>query len=423
MIANTTGQDEIITKQRPKVSWRIVVILLGVITVSIMTWPMFKQWFGGVPTIARDTLLLAQVIKGDLIRDIAVSGKLVAANAPQLYSSESGVVDLLVKPGDSVEQGQVVAQIASPELAAEIRQQQAKLVNLQVDAQRGELADKEAQLELEGQLDSNLVSFNAAKREKQRADISYEKQVVSELQWAAAQDTLQEAELLYKHAQKKVSLAKERLHFEQQNRQNTIAGQQLVLDELLRRQQALDVRAPVSGVVGNWLIAQKDKVANSVPLMTVVDLTRYEAELNVPEFYADELGLGLSVSIQLAGQQLVGTIMSISPEINNNQVQVRASIKDIESLKPRQNQRLNARIEFENKNNVLMVKRGAFLQTNDGQTAYLTDEHGFATAVPIQTGASSVDYVEIVSGLKANDTIIISAYDDFTSHSRIKLSH
>ncbi|WP_340678556.1 HlyD family efflux transporter periplasmic adaptor subunit, partial [Paraglaciecola sp.] len=330
---------------------------------------MFKQWYGGIPTVDSDSLLSAQVIKGDLIRDIAVSGKLVAANAPQLYSSESGVVDLLVKPGDSVEQGQIVANIASPELAAEIRQQQAKLVNLQVDAQRGDLADKEAQLELEGQLDSSLVSFNAAKREKQRADISYEKQVVSELQWAAAQDTLQEAQLLYQHAQKKVALAKERLHFEHKNRQNIIAGQQLVLDELQRRQHALDVRAPVTGVVGNWLIAQKDKVANSVPLMTVVDLSRYEAELSVPEFYADELGLGLSVSIQLAGQQLVGTIMSISPEINNNQVQVRASIKGIEALKPRQNQRLNARIEFENKNNVLMVKRGAFLQTNGGHTA------------------------------------------------------
>lgn len=422
MIANTNGQDEFIVKQRPKLSWRSVVILLGMISIAIFAWPMLKQWYGGIPTIAGDTVLSAKVIKGDLIRDIAVSGKLVAANAPQLYSSESGVVDLLVKPGDSVEQGQVVASIASPELAAEIRQQQAKLVNLQVDAQRGELADKEAQLELEGQLDSSLVSFNAAKREKQRADISYEKQVVSELQWAAAQDTLQEAELLYQHAQKKVALAKERLHFEQQNRQNIIAGQQLVLDELQRRQEALDVRAPVTGVVGNWLIAQKDKVANSVPLMTIVDLSRYEAELSVPEFYADELGLGLSVSIQLAGQQIMGTIISVSPEINNNQVQVRASIEGIEALKPRQNQRLNARIEFENKNNVLMVKRGAFLQTNDGHTAYIMDKQGMATAVPIQTGASSVDYVEIVSGLQTNDTIIISAYDDFASHSRIKLS-
>jgi len=55
-----------------------------------------------------------------------------------------------------------------------------------------------------------------------------------------------------------------------------------------------------------------------------LNLTRYEARNERARIYADELKVfrGLSVSIQLAGQQLVAQLMSISPEINQQCSQV-----------------------------------------------------------------------------------------------------
>lgn len=75
------------------------------------------------------------------------------------------------------------------------------------------------------------------------------------------------------------------------------------------------MHAPLAGIVGNWLTTQKSVVSLSQPLMTIVDLSAFEAELLVAESYADEIGLGMPVELHVAGEQLSGRISSISPEV------------------------------------------------------------------------------------------------------------
>lgn len=423
MIANTSGQDEqIVAKRSPWLKNGIIVFAIMTICI-VFLWPSFTSWRDGVKQVDVSKVVTAEVVRGDLVRDIAVSGKLVAANAPQLYSTESGIVTLLVKPGDQVMLDDAVASIASPELTALLQQQRARITQMEIDTKRGLLADKETELALEGALGSALVALNAAKREKQRADLSFEKQVISQVEWAEAQDSLQEAQLLYSHAKDNVDLTRERLQFEQQIRANAVNAEKLVLTELERRQHALIIRSPVDGVVGNWLVAQKENVASSKALMTVVDLSQYEAELTVPEFYADELQVSLPVSITLSGQTINAQIASVSPEIENNQVVVRAHLIDTPTnLRLRQNQRLNARIAFESREDVLMVKRGAFLQFENGTQAYRLNDDGRVYKHPITTGVSSVEYVEITQGLAAGDHIIVSAYDEFNQADVLQLT-
>lgn len=421
MINGTNGQDEVISKAASNKPWKKIAISSAVVIAA--TWfslPTLSQWMGGIPNIDAQTITRATAFKGTLIRDIAVNGKLVAANAPTLYSSESGQVTLLAKPGDIVEKNTVVATIASPELQSMIKQATAKLERLKIDANRGELSDSEAQLDLERSLDTAQVYFNASIRELTRAEISFEKQVISELELVTKRDAKLESELLFKHAKKRVELAKKRLAFENQTRGFSVKSQQLVVDELQRRANLLNVRAPVTGVVGNWLVQKKERVSNTQAIMTIVDLSQYEAELNVPEFYADDLGLGLDVQVKISGKQLIGKIISISPEVNNSQVAVRVSIDDTSDIKLRQNQRLDARIEFEKKDNVLMVKRGGFLASHGGRAAYVINGNN-VNKQNISTGSQSVEYIEITSGLQAGDDIIISSTEEFDMHDAISL--
>lgn len=189
---------------------------------------------------------------------------------------------------------------------------------------------------------------------------------------------------------------------------------------MLRRQQELLVKSPVAGLVGNWSIKQREQVVAATELMTIVDLSQYEAELNVPEFYAEDLGIGLSVALQLGGKIVMAKITSVSPEIKNSLVKVKARIELGSALNLRQNQRLNARIEFEKKDNVLMVKRGPFLQTGQGHSYKVLDDDS-AEKVEIKTGIRSTEYVEIVSGLNVNEAIIVSSYEDFIDNNTIQL--
>lgn len=423
MISSTAGQDEIISKVPSQKPW--LKIFISVFFVVIAIWlflPVLRQWTNGIPSIDLKTVTSATVFKGTLIRDVAVNGKLVAANAPTLYSSEAGQVTLLKKPGDIVERGDIVASISSPELQSIIQQATAKLESLKVDARRGELRDLESQLDLEQVLDTARVRSNASKRELTRAELSFEKQVVSQLYLVSQRDANIENELLFKHAQKRVDLAIKRLGFENRTRELSIKSQQLIVDELHRRVELLNIRTPVNGIVGNWLVQKKERVNNAQAVMTIVDLSQYEAEVSVPEFYADDLGLGLDVKMKISGKQLIGKVISVSPEVENNHVMVRVSVDNVEGVQLRQNQRLNARIEFENKENVLMVKRGAFQSNYGGQAAYIINGNQ-ASLMPISIGSQSVEYVEILSGLKADDAIIISSTEKFDGHTTISLNN
>jgi HlyD family secretion protein len=422
MIADTKSQDETILAAEKNFPKKWILILLVLLSLLYVAFPTFSQWYSSIPSVDSDRLAIASVIRGELVRDVAVSGKAVAANAPQLYNTEKGQITLLAKPGETVKQKQIVARLVSPELDALIKQQESTLEQLSINSNRGILEDKVAQLDLESNMNTAQSALNVAKREKQRAEISFKKQIISEMDWMKSQDTLADANLFFQHAKKRVDLAKERLDFERKNRDFLVKKQQLILNELVRRHQALEIKAPLNGVVGNWLVAQRNTIAANTAIMTIVDLSEYEAELTVPEFYADDLGLGLTVAMQISGIPVTGEIIAISPEVKANQVIVRAKLTSKIEMQLRQNQRINARIEFDKKNNVLMVKRGAFIGSLGGAFAFKLTDVNNATKVAITTGISNVDFIEITSGVVAGEKIIISDYQGFDSASQIRIN-
>lgn len=421
MIEGTSGQDQVVAIPKKVALKKILLSISLLFVLSYMTLPTLSQWYSSIPSVDSKSINIETVIRGDLIRDVVVTGKAVAANAPQLYSTEIGKITLLAKPGEAVALNQIVARLMSPELDALIKQQQSTLEQLSINANRGVLADKEAQLDLESNMNATQSKLNVAKREFQRAEISYAKQIISEVDWLKSQDAVTDATRLFEHAKKRVVFAKERLQFEKQHREFLVQKEKLILDELSRRHDELAIKAPVSGVVGNWLVAQRNTIAANTAIMTIVDLSEYEAELSVPEFYADDLGIGLEVSMKISGITVRGEIIAISPEVKANQVTVRAKIIDSQHIQLRQNQRINARIEFEKKEGVLMVKRGAFIGSLGGKFIFKIAEDNYANKIAITTGASSVEYIEITSGLDAGQQVITSDYEDFNKAEQIYL--
>lgn len=421
MIEGTSGQDEVVITSNKLALKKILLGISLFCALSYIIFPTLSQWYSSIPSVDSKSINIETVIRGDLIRDVVVSGKAVAANAPQLYSTEIGKITLLAKPGEAVALNQIVARLMSPELDALIKQQQSTLEQLSINANRGVLADKEAQLNLESNMNAAQSELNVAKREFQRAEISYGKQIISEVDWLKSQDAVTDAKRLFEHAKKRVLFSMERFQFEKQHREFLVQKEKLILEELSRRHDELAIKAPVKGVVGNWLVAQKNTIAANTAIMTIVDLSEYEAELSVPEFYADDLGIGLEVSMKISGITVRGEIIAISPEVKGNQVTVRAKIIDSQQIQLRQNQRINARIEFEKKEDVLMVKRGAFIGSLGGQFIFKIAEDNYANKIAITTGVSSVEYIEITSGLAAGQQVITSDYADFNKAEQIYL--
>lgn len=419
MIKDTSGQDKVLAvSMAQKFKWPVI---LGgaALLMSALVWASFGTDKASSSVDASE-LRFATLTRGTLVRDIATTGKIVAANAPILYSTEEGVVSLLSQPGDEVELGQVVATIESPNLVSQLKQQQALLEGMQSSLERAKLDARRQTLVINQLLDMAKVDLEAAERESRRGDQLIENKLISKIDFEKSKDDLHKAKLVHQHAIEEVDLLKDTLSFELKNSALEVDRQALVVQEFDRQLGALQIKAPVSGIIGNWLVEQKARIAPSQPILTVVDLSAFEAELAVPETYADELGLGMEVELNLGNMQLVGKLSSISPEVREREVSARVRFDGGDKLSLRQNQRLSARVLLENRPNVLMVKRGDFLGLGGNQVYVLNGD--IASLNPIELGVRSMSQVEVLTGGKEGDVWVISGSEAFNNADRVQIN-
>lgn len=429
-IANTSAQDVVVTPQtNHKIYWALGALLLLSVGGYGAVAPLLSNWSNSDTSISAARLRLAQVTQGDFIRDLSIQGRVVAAVSPRLYSPAQGTISFQVDAGDTVSKGQILAVIDSPELTNQLQQQQSALQKLEMELDRQRIQSKKQALEDQKAVDLARVSLTAADREKRRADQAFKSQAISQIDFEKAQDDLQNAKLVYQHSVQDGDLNTESLAFEIQSKQLLVQRQELMVSELTRKVEELEMRSPVNGIVGNLAVQQKNQVAKNQPILSVVDLSEFELEVDIPESYADDLAIHMQALVSVNGETFLAKLVTISPEIENNQVagRVRFVTQDESgnNLQPpqglRQNQRLTTRILMENKTNVLLVQRGQFLESGNGRIAYVVKD-GMAQRTNIVTGARSLSSVEVLDGLNAGQTIIVSGTDQFNGAQNVLIT-
>lgn len=412
-IRDTSATDVAIDRPVARKRWAFIgAILIAIAIVVFVSYPLVKRWAQAEISVPLERLRLAVVERGDFVRDVGAQGTVVAAVSPTLFATAQGTVTLQIQAGDTVSEGDVVAVIESPELRNELLQEQASQQSLQTEIERQRIEFKRQQLENQQTIDLANVKIVAAERELRRAEASRTAQVISEQDYDKAVDDVDTARLEFAHAQQNGGLEKEVMDFELKSDQLAIDRQSLLVANLQRQVDELNVKSPVTGMVGSLMIAQKAAVADNQPLLTVVDLSAFEVEILVPESYGDDLNLGMGAEITYGGRSFPGTVTAVSPEVRNNQVTGRVRFSDAPPSGLRQNQRVSVRIVLEASNDVLMVQRGPFLDSGGGRIAYVIND-GLAERRTISVGASSINSIQIVNGLEEGEEIVISSVSQF----------
>jgi HlyD family secretion protein len=246
-----------------------------------------EETFSADRVLSRASLRLAVVERGDLVREVMAQGRVVVANSPTLFSPEQGYVELKVKAGDAVTEGQLLAVVSSADLLELLAREQAQLSRLQADLAQQKIESEQSQLQLQQSLAMAKVELKAHQREMRRADKSFALRLISEFNHERQRDDLERAELEYHQAEQNLALSKNSMEFYDRSLQLQAESQKLIIQALERRIDELNIRSPVNGMVGNIEVNQKQVVAAHQPLITVVDLSTYENESSVTEGQAN----------------------------------------------------------------------------------------------------------------------------------------
>lgn len=421
-IQDTTHQDISIG---PKARHKRLSLMVGaaLITISglIYGFTTLSPTFAADRILDRAELRLATVERRDLTREAMAQGRIVVANSPTLFSPEQGTVDLKVKAGDSVTEGQLLAVIDSPELREALARERSELTRLQVDLARQKIETEQLRLQQQQTLAMAGVQLKAMQREKRRADRSYELKLISEFDYEEMGDNLERALLEHRQAEQNLSLSDDSIGFYDRSLKLQSDSQEMLIQTLERRVAELAIVSPVKGMVGNIEVNHKQAVAPNQPLITVVDLTAYEIEAQVAEGVAGELAPMMEAQIRLNGREHPGIVTAISPEVVQGQVSVRIRFAGEPPANLRQNQRLTARILIENRSNTLVVKRGPHFDNFRGYVFKIDGDR--AHKLPVTLGGKSLSHIEILEGITEGDTVIISSIDIDESDKNILVSN
>lgn len=422
MIRDTSAQDQLIqVKPNPKKKLLWIGGAVAAVVVLALVLPGISRLFSADASVSASRLAFATVQRGPFIRDIAAEGQVVAAVSPTLYATYGGAVTLQVHAGDTVKKGQVLAVIDSPELRNKLAQEQSNADAMEVSYLQAQIDARKKASEMQKSYDNARIDEETAARDFERYQTAFQGGGVNKMDVDRAEATLDKAKVTLAHAKGDLGLNSDSSGFDIKAKKLAHDRQVLMVQDLQRQVDNLNVRSPVDGQVGQLFIAERATVAKDAQLLSVIDLSALEVEVKVPESFARDLAIGMNGEISGNDNTWKGIVSAISPEVVNGEVSARIRFDGETPKQLRQNQRLSVRILLDHRNNVLTVQRGSFVDESGGSYAYIVRD-GIATKSPIRVGESSIDKVEILDGLKEGDNIVISGTDNFKGAQRVVIS-
>jgi HlyD family secretion protein len=374
------------------------------------------------PSVDRATVWIDTVKRGPMVREVRGLGTLVSEDLRWIPATTSGRVErVLLRPGTSVKAETVILELSNPSL-----DQEAQDAALKLKAAEAALASLRVQLEDE------VLQLRAAaaiiqtdyKKASLQADIN--RQLAA--QKLVSQFTLQQSELDTEQLQQRNDIAQQQLAHSAESMQARIAERQSQVDqahalmELKQREvAALRVRPGVTGILQLVVIDVGQQVMPGTNLARIVNPSRLKAEIKIPETQAKDVQMGQIASIDTRNGVVPGRVTRIDPSVQNGTVTVDVAMDGPLPNGARPDLSVDGTIELERLNEVVYVGRPAFGQEQSAISLFKLQPGGIATRAHVKVGRSSVNSVEVTSGLSPGDQVILSDMSAWDAFDRLRL--
>ncbi|SJZ58464.1 efflux RND transporter periplasmic adaptor subunit [Novilysobacter spongiicola] len=171
-----------------------------------------------------------------------------------------------------------------------------------------------------------------------------------------------------------------------------------------------EVKAPIDGVVASVSPKPGNFVQINTPIVRIVDTSRLEAVLNVPERELATLQTGLPVTMQvdaLPGQTFEGVIDRMSPVVDagSGTFRVIMAFEGGGVLQPGMFGRIS--IDYDQRADALVVPRVALLE-GQGEPAVFAVREGKVARTPIELGYLDGQWAEVRGGLELGDQVVVA---------------
>jgi HlyD family secretion protein len=411
--------------QKSKLKKRIrtgVLIITGLVAVGGITYGLTKMK-PAAPTLERSTAVIATVKRGEMLREVSGNGTLVPQVTRWIPAPADGRVEkILVQAGMDVAAGTVIVELSNPQM-----EQQAIDAEFQVKTAEAEAENLRVRLESDGMTQqSQIASINA---EYSQAKLQLDTDEELGKQGLVADLPLKVSRVHVEDLANRLRVEKERLHIAgkstraQLNAQQSRVAQLRALAKLKRDQvEALKVRAGTSGVLQQITVQEGQQVTPGLNIARIADPASLKAELKVVETQIKDVRVGQKAIVDTRNGVIEGQVSRIDPAAREGTFTVDVSFNGPLPASARADLSVDGKIELERLSNVLYVDRPAFGQGQQTVGIFrLSPDGKEATRTQVSLGRSSVSTIEVVSGLREGDQVIISDTTSMDNYKTIRV--
>ena len=410
-----------VAKQKRKK--RIIMISAVVLGLIVATY-LLGRLKPAVPSVDRSTVWIDTVKRGPMVRQVRGLGTLVPEEIRWIAARTEARVDkIIVRPGARVEPDTVLLELTSPEVEQAARDAESQFAGAEAELTTLRASLQRELLEQEANAAKVQSDYQQAQMESETNDQLSKNGLVADLVHKTSK--IKSADL-----SARTEIEQKRLQFARNNIEPQIAAKQAEVDQAkanatLKREQMeqLKVRAGFSGVLQQLPVEVGQQVQPGTNLARVADPSQLKAEIKIAETQAKDIQIGLPASIDTRNGVVAGSVSRVDPAVEQGTVRVDVKLEGELPRGARPDLSVDGTIELERLDNVVFVGRPAFGQENNTVGIFkLVAGTSEAVRTPVKLGRSSVNTIEIISGLEPGDQVILSDTSAMDAHERIRLN-
>ncbi len=308
--------------------WKVLITLLAVVFAAVGVYASVQYTKRGLVTVQT-----GRVVKQDLTSIVTASGEIKPKNYINIGANAVGeLTEILVKEGDHVRKGQLLAKIEDVQPRADLEAQKATLSSAEADASASESglkASDENVLMAQAALTQAKAESDRAKADFDRADSQFKEQLLARQQFDLAKFTYEAQKAAVQQAQTRLAQAQAQ---RQQANANLVSSQKrisLAKANLARFTDVLEKRnsfSPIDGVVTNLPVRVGETVVPGLQnqtgtlIMTIADMSLITAEVKVDETDIVNVKLGQAAEISIDAMGSTKTFQGHVTEMGNTAI-------------------------------------------------------------------------------------------------------
>ena len=373
-------------------------------------------------SVNRKDLVFSEVDNGTIEVSVSASGKVVPAFEEIINSPiNTRIVEVYRKGGDSVDVG-------TPILKLDLLSTETEYKKLLDEEQMKRYQLEQLKVNNNTYLSdlSMQVKISAMKLNRMEVELRNERYLDS--LGSGTTDKVRQAELNFNTGKLELEQLRQQYANESKVKEADLKVKELEfnifsksLAEMKRTLDDAQIRSPRKAIltyINNQVGAQ---VAEGSQVAIISDLSHFKVEGEIADTYGDRVAAGGRAIVKIGNEKLEGTVSSVTPLSKNGVISFIVQLNEDNNKRLRSGLKTDVYVMNAVKEGALRLANASYYVGRGLYDLFVQDSKDEIVKRKVQLGDSNFEYVEVISGLKPGDKVVVSDMSSYKNKNKLKL--